>query len=357
MQAGGVCAHHRMKTDLSERIAAAKTAVSIADAWTRLGLPDPPRAGNAVSRPPDREDESKCFSIFQAKDGWRFKDHKSHVTGDLIDFVELVTKEDRPAAIQRVLQWAGDVAPLSGHGAASSPPPPPQVTTSPGKTRISSDEKARDIRRFERSRWPEFHDPTPQEIEQIARVRKLDPCAVHAIALTGMLKVAKHNWQRVFVIREGLFAQYRRLDGEPFDGGHKALNFLGSEGAFIGRCLLGTDPQPVILTEGVVGLLETTALIGIAENGWHWTTLAATSSGSRFAAAPDLLAKLAGRLVCIVPDKDQAGADAAASWRDDLRAAGASVEFFHLPTGHKDLGTIAQNPSNHAGLVHQLFTF
>jgi hypothetical protein len=344
-----------ISNNLGERISAAKERVSIADAWRRLNLPDPPRAGNAVTRPPDREDKSQCFSIFMAKDGWKFKDHKTHATGDVIDFVELVVKEGRPAAIQTVLQWAGDDAPLSGHG--SSSPPPPQVTASPGKTRIISDERARDIRRFERSRWPAFHDPTPQDIEQIASVRKLDPCAVRAIDAAGLLKVADHDGQRVFVIREGLFAQWRPLSGEPCDGGHKALNFLGSEGAFVGACLLGSDPQPVLLVEGCVGLLEAAALIGFAEAGWNWTTLAAVSSGSKFSAAPDLLAKLAGRLVRVVPDKGIAGAKGAASWCADLHAAGASVKLFRLPTGHKDLGDIARNPSSHASLISKLFAF
>ena len=342
--------------NLGERIAAAKERVSIHEAWRRLNLPDPPRDGNAVTRPPDREDESQCFSIFMGKDGPKWKDHKTHASGDVVDFVELVVKEGRPAAIERVLGWAGDTSPLSGHGPASLSPPPPAIP-SPGKKIISSDEKARLSREFDRSRWPEFHDPTPQEIEQIARVRKLDACAVQAIATTGMLKVAKHNWDRVFVICEGLFAQRRRLDGEMFDGGHKALNFLGSEGAFVGACLLGTDPQPVLLTEGVVGLLESASLIGIAENGWNWTALVATSSGSRFATAPDLLAKLAGRRVRIIPDQDESGAKGAAAWGADLHAAGASVDFFDIPAGHHDLGTIARSPSNHAELIHRLFTF
>ena len=341
-----------ISNNLGERIAAAKTAVSIADAWTRLGLPDPPPEGNRLVRSPIREEKTPSFSIFQG--GKRWKDHAGDATGDVIDFVELVVKEGRPAAIQRVLQWAGDTSPLSGHGAASSPPPP-QSPASPGKSRISADEKARDIRRFERSMWPVFTAPTPQEIERIARVRKLDPCAVHAIASAGLLKVAKHNWERVFVMTEGTFAQARRLDGELFQGGHKALNFLGSEGAFIGASLLGSDPQPVLLIEGCVGLLEAAALIGIAENGWHWTTLAATSSGSKFSAAPDLLAKLAGRVVRVVPDKGIAGAKGAASWCADLHAAGASVKLFRLPTGHSDLGDIARNPSNHASLISKLF--
>jgi hypothetical protein len=191
----------------------------------------------------------------------------------------------------------------------------------------------------------------------IADIRKLDAAAVEAIARVGLLWTARdEDGHDVFVLTEGTFAQYRRLDGEPFRGVHKVWNPRGSETGFIGRCLLGTDTQAVLLTEGVVGLLESTALIGIAENGWNWTALVATSSGSRFATAPDLLAKLAGREVCIVPDADKAGADAAASWRADLRAAGASVDLFHLPEGHHDLGTIAQNPADHAELISQLFT-
>lgn len=225
----------------------------------------------------------------------------------------------------------------------------------PGKKVISSDERARLSREFDRGRWPRFTDLTQADIEQIARVRKLDPCAVEAINATGMLKMADHDGQRVFVIREKLFAQRRRLDGELFDGGHKALCFKGSEGAFVGACLLGTDPQPVLLIEGCVGLLEAAALIGFSEAGWHWTTLAATSSGSKFSAAPDLLAKLSGRLVRVVPDKGIAGAKGAASWCEALHQAGASVKRFRLPTGHKDLGDIARNPSSHASLISKLF--
>ena len=346
-----------MKLDLSERIAAAKTAVTIASAWARLGLPNPPRDGDTVTRPPDREDGSECFSIFLAKDGWqRFKDHKTGASGDVFDFVELVAKEDRPAAIQRVLGWAGDTASLSGHGATSLSPPP-QVTTSPGRKIISSDERARLSREFDRGRWPRFTDPTPADIEQIARIRKLDPCAVEAIDATGMLQVADHNGRRVFVIREGVFAQWRPLSGEPCDGENKALNFKGSEGAFIGSSLLGSDKQAVLLIEGCVGLLEAAALIGFAEAGWGWTTIAAVSAGSKFSAQPDMLAALAGRLVRVVADEGIAGAKGAASWCADLHAAGASVKRFRLPTGHGDLGDIARNPSNHLSLISKLFAF
>ena len=344
--------------DLAARIAAAKTAVSIHEAWGRLGLPDPPRAGNAVTRPPDREDESRCFSIFQAKDGWRFKDHKTHTTGDVVDFVELVVKEGRPAAIQCVLEWAGDTSPLSGHGAAASPPPP-QSPASPGRTEaaFNADRHAR-LQAKRRTMWPVFNYPTPDEIRQIADIRRLDTSAVEAIARARLLRTARdEDGHDVFVLTEGTFAQYRRLDGEPFHGKYKVWNPKGSETGFIGRCLLGSDLSPVILTEGVVGLLETTALIGIAENGWGWTTCAAVSSSSRFSSQPDMLAALAGRRVRIVPDANEAGARAAESWCQALHQAGASVDFFDIPAGHHDLGQAAQNPSSHAELIHRLFTF
>jgi hypothetical protein len=346
-----------ISNNLGERISAAKERVSIASAWRRLGLADPPQEGNRVVRPPDREDESECFSIFLAKDGWqRFKDHKSGASGDLLDFVELITKEDRPAAIQRVLGWAGDDAPLSGHGAASSPPP---VIPSPGRAEatFNADRHAL-FQSKRRSMWPAFNYPSQAAIQRIADIRKLDTSAVEAIARAGLLKTSRdEDGHDVYVIHEGAFAQYRRLDGELFRGKHKVWNPKGSETGFIGRGLLGTDTQAVLLTEGVVGLLESTALIGIAENGWNWTALVATSSGSRFATAPDLLDKLAGRLVRVVPDEGIAGAKGAASWCADLHAAGASVKRFRLPTGHSDLGDIARNPSTHASLISKLFAF
>jgi hypothetical protein len=283
-----------MKTDLSERIAAAKTAVTIADAWARLGLPDPPPEGNRLVRSPIREERTPSFSIFQ--DGRRWKDHAGDGGGDLIDFVELIAGTDRPAAIQTVLQWAGDDAPLSGHGAASSSPP---VIPSPGKTEsgYNADRHAR-LQAKRRTMWPPFSYPSQAAIQRIADIRQLDTSAVEAIARAGLLRTSRdEDGHDVYVIHEGTFAQYRRLDGEPFRGVHKVWNPKGSETGFIGRCLLGSDRQAVLLTEGVVGLLESTALIGIAENGWNWTALVATSSGSRFATAPDLLTALAGRLV------------------------------------------------------------
>ena len=349
---------HMILNNLGERISAAKERVSIADAWRRLNLADPPRAGNTVTRPPDREDESQCFSIFMAKDGPKWKDHKTHATGDVIDFVELITGTDRPAAIQTVLGWAGDTSPLSGHGATSSSPPS-QVTASPGKREAAfdADRHAR-LQAKRRTMWPTFSYPSQAAIQRIADIRKLDAAAVEAIARTGLLRTCRHeSGHDVFVIREGAFAQARRLDGELFQGGHKTQNLRASEGAFVGACLLGTDPQPVLLIEGCVGLLEAAALIGGAENGWAWTAVAATSSGSKFSAAPDLLAKLAGRRVRIIPDQDESGAKGAASWCDDLHAAGASVDFFDLPAGHHDLGQAAQNPADHAEIIHRLFTF
>jgi hypothetical protein len=307
-------------------------------------------------RSPIREERTPSFSIFQ--NGRRWKDHAGDGGGDLIDFVELVVKEDRPAAIQRVLGWAGDDAPLSGHGATSSSPPPP-VIPSPGKKEatFNADRHSR-LQAKRRTMWPPFNYPSQADIQRIADIRQLDPAAVEAVARAGLLRTCRHeSGHDVFVLTEGPFAQARRLDGELFQGGHKTQNLRASEGAFIGRCLLGTDPQPVLLIEGCVGLLEAAALIGVAQDGWAWTALAAVSSSSRFATQPDLLTALAGRVVRVIPDTNEAGARAAESWCQALHQAGASVDVFDLPAGHADLGTIAQNPAAHAELIHRLFTF
>jgi hypothetical protein len=340
--------------NLGERISAAKSRVSIASAWARLGLPNPPPEGSRLVRSPIREERTPSFSIFQG--GKRWKDHSGDAGGDVFDFVELVVKEGRPAAIQRVLEWAGDTASLSGHGTASSPPPEPP--TSPGRAGSSFNADRHAILQAKRrTMWPTFSYPSQADIQRIAYIRQLDPAAVEAVALAGLLRTCRHeSGHDVFVLTEGAFAQARRLDGELFQGGHKTQNLRASEGAFVGACLLGTDPQPVLLIEGCVGLLEAAALIGVAQDGWAWTALAAVSSSSRFATQPDLLTALAGRLVRVIPDTNEAGARAAESWCQALHQAGASVDVFDLPAGHRDLGQAAQNPADHAELIHRLFT-
>ncbi len=210
----------------------------------------------------------------------------------------------------------------------------------------------------QRKAWPEFKQLKPDDIATVAALRRMLPDAVDLAHRWGFVSGAEIEGQRCFIIHEGTFAQARRLDGQPFtrsDGTKiKAKNLPGSTGAFIGQEWLG-DAQNVLLVEGVIGLLEALAAFALVNMKESWSILAASSASSRFARDPALLARLKGRSVRIIPDADEAGMDAAASWLADLEAAGVRADAMALPAGLKDLGEIIAAGESHHETLNALF--
>jgi hypothetical protein len=146
---------------------------------------------------------------------------------------------------------------------------------------------------------------------------------------------------------EGKFAQARRFDGGllPVQGGRKqskAKNLPGSEGAFIGRKWALGSTCPVLLVEGVIGLVEALAAVMLARDALDWTCLAAVSASSRFGRDAELLHALVGRRVHIIPDAGSTGEEAASMWMAELEDAGVHVqtEPVPLPIACKDLGDV-----------------
>jgi hypothetical protein len=213
----------------------------------------------------------------------------------------------------------------------------------------------------QRKAWPTFKTLKPAGIETIAKLRHMMPDAVDLAHQHGFLKGAEIDGHRCFIMHEGTFAQARRLDGLPLTMHNgtesKPKNLLGSQGAFIGQRWLGNTSH-VLLVEGVIGLVEALAAFLLAEDvKKNWSVIAATSAGSRFVRDPELLARLAGRHVRIIPDNDEAGTGyaAAASWMADLKNAGAMVDAKALPDGCKDLGDIIAAPELHKETLTALF--
>lgn len=207
--------------------------------------------------------------------------------------------------------------------------------------------------------WPPLKPLKSDELETVARLRKLPLPAVIQAARTGLLSGAIVEGQSCFILHEGTFAQARRLDGQPFtlaEGRQfKAKNLPGAQGAFIGTRWLGGPSVNVLLVEGCVALLEALAAHELTDPAKSWTILAATSASSRFNRAPELLAGLAGRFVRIIPDQDEAGLNAAASWLSDLEKAGCQVDAHPLPPGIKDLGPVVADHAAHAETLNTLF--
>lgn len=229
----------------------------------------------------------------------------------------------------------------------------------PTRERLAPDfESEVEKKALQRQAWPQFYPSTPASITAIAALRRIPPDGVYLAHCHQLLKRAMVEGHKCFVIHEGTFAQARRLDGEPFtrsDGSTiKTKNLTGSEGAFIGQGLLGNATH-VLLVEGVFGLVEALTAFAMADSQGAWSVLAATSAGSRFARDPALLARLAGRHVRIVPDADEAGMNAAASWLKDLEAVGCTVDPVLPPDDCTDLGDVLTNPDSHQQFINTLF--
>lgn len=98
--------------NLRHRLDAAKARVRIPDAWLALGLDHPPRHGQTSARSPFRPDKTPSLSIFDNGRAWKDHAHSGH-SGDVVTFVQAATGCDRATAIETILAWAGDTAPLS----------------------------------------------------------------------------------------------------------------------------------------------------------------------------------------------------------------------------------------------------
>lgn len=228
----------------------------------------------------------------------------------------------------------------------------------PPRERIAPDfESEPEKKKRWRKAWPEFRTLTQDELALIAKLRGIPPDGLSLARYRGFIKGARFDGHDCFILHEGDFAQARRFDGGLLDtkeGPAKTKNLPGSTGAFIGQRLLG-DAKRVLLVEGAFGLVEALTAFAFVNMAECWSILAATSAYSRFARDPALLARLAGRHVRIVPDADDAGLNAAASWLADLEAAGATVDALPLPEGCKDLGEILANPGAHDATLISLF--
>jgi hypothetical protein len=195
--------------------------------------------------------------------------------------------------------------------------------------------------------WPTFSPLTDEDCDRIAILRKVPGAAVELVRRAGLLGKAHYEGHDCFIMGEGRFAQARRFDGGllPVQGGRKqskAKNLPGSEGAFIGRKWAMGSRCPVLLVEGVIGLVEALAALMMARDCLDWTCLAAVSASSRFVRDAELLHALVGRKVHIIPDAGAAGQDAASYWMGELEDAGAivQVEPVPLPIACKDLGDV-----------------
>lgn len=223
-----------------EKIREARSRLDIPAVWTALCLPgEMPRRGTGVCRSPFRPDKHPSFSIYDG--GQRWKDQASGEGGDVIDFIARAEGRERRDAIHRFLEMAGVPA-------EAPPPPPRRRAAGPAHPDVAA------------LRWP-----TDEEVEKIARLRRLDPRAVLSAACFGTLRAGRYKDYDVWGLVDGppgerpRLAEVRTFDGTPIPTydcpeGVKSLTLRGSKKDWpIGASALA-EPGPwraVLLCEGM----------------------------------------------------------------------------------------------------------
>jgi hypothetical protein len=333
----------------------AKRRLPLRELARNLGFVPPERDGVTVACFwPERHangDRKHSFNFYRDDKGdERFKCFGCGAQGDGIDLLAGALGLDHAEAVREFKRRAGGIEPEAMR---------------PEKIRPKAAEP---------QPWPELHNGTNEELETLARRRGLD---VHGLALAqemGILRFGQSCGGRdcwLVTDASGQIAEARRIDGRPFPEfqhlpERKAHCLPGSRKAWpVGLIPHHSNPslfRRLLLCEGGPDLL---AGYHFAERFGAFAWLPVAMLGRSCRIAPEALAIMAGRHVRIVPhlDPDGGGFKAAEAWADELRQAGATVDFFKLPEGLrrkdgkpvKDLCDAANLPERDADRIADLF--
>lgn len=296
---------------MSESICAAiKNRVRLRTLASLLGM-DLPRDGVKFCSP-FRPDRNPSCSVREDE----IVDWSMGKGFDVIDVFAEVKRVPRSSAIRdlaRLYQVLGDV------------PTHPRPRNESVASRTNEPENAR-----KRASWPKFEPPSESEIRQIAELRGLGVEGVRIAAERGLLFCTTDRGHRAWVVTDSSRrnARIRRLDGglwyeksktlPPSGGGHDSSWMVG--------CVEASSYPHVVLVEGEGDLLAGLHLAWCA--GVEQRIGVAAMFGAQKRICQESLAALKGKRIRLFPDNDPAGLTAAGAWVEQLREAGATVDYF-----------------------------
>ncbi len=272
-----------MTASVPDVFAEAKERYTIFDLWPALNLPGQPKRS---CRSPFREEKTASFSVFDQGKAW--KDHGSGEAGDVIEFVKAATGWTH----SEIREWFMERLGIDHHDPPTRTPAPP--------------EKRKVIR------WPgELVTGSESAWEAFAKRRELSYAAVWTMVHTGILRFCKASGHRCFVItdNERRAAEIRRLDGGTFGHGRKAYPLAGVDKSWLPGADLIWGDEDILVTEGATDLLTAfDRYVRYRKDGGSRRWRPVGLLGSKCSRIdPDLLERISGRHVRLVPDPDEDG--------------------------------------------------
>jgi hypothetical protein len=293
----------------------AKATLLIPELWERREWPGKPGRSCPV---PYREDKKPSGSVF--RDGLLFHDF---ATGETLDAPALLARVEDLDMRDACLRFLGLAGVQAGPVADFTPPRPPRRTSDEGTPRT-------------KPTLPPLRDPTADEIEAIAEQRGIRPGGCELARLLGLLKVTSWRGLPVWTVtdRTRWAAQYRRLDGQPFEIRGAEVKTITARGSWASWPIGITEAaergvRRVVVCEGGTDLLAAFSLIWEEKAEEKVQPVAMLGAGgaipeealAHFRAIPEVL---------ITPDLDRAGAAAAFRWERQLLDVGVAASSLDL---------------------------
>lgn len=281
-----------------------KAQMRIDEAWRLLHLPGEP--GKCCKSPFRPDERHASFSIYA--EGSRAKDHATGETFDVVDFVKRALDCDTAGAVS----WLRDS--VDGNRKQS-----PAILKRKAAHKVKS--------------WPMMRRGTPVEIEALAELRVLPLSAVRLADERGFLYFGQ-QWRKAFWCMTDAAkrcAELRCLDGDMWPNfgqvPERKAHCFGDKTWPLG--LVESEAFPnILLVEGVGDFLAAHAIIDSEERAADVAALCCLGAAVKL--TPEVVQRLAGKRVRIIPQMDEPGQKAAKIWARSLRDAGARVDGFSL---------------------------
>jgi hypothetical protein len=195
----------------------------------------------------------------------------------------------------------------------------------------------------QRQSWPMFRTPSPDEIEQIAKLRNVSAGALEMLAKRGLLHVATFREGMAWIASDTrmINAQSRLMTGKawpatPTRSETKALTLWGAEAAWpIGIDEAQAYPA-IALTEGTPDFIS--VLHHALCEGTQSVVAPVMMAGTAMVIPGDALPLFAGKRIRVFIHDDIEGNKAAFRWAVQLQNVGCVVDGFDFAGLRRDEG-------------------